>query len=197
MADDKFPSSIVSILDGMRDEYWQELTESAATPQELLECVLFRLGNELFAFETPFASEVIRMPKLVKVPRLTGVFAGVFNLHGEITLAIDICPLLGLPPSLPGKSSRLLIVKSPLFKTGILTDAVLEVTDLSFSSFSPSCNNDGNLPAPFIRGEFQANSVTIKLLDISCLLNSPEIIINQTSLFGEELISEIGTEHDS
>lgn len=198
MGEADFPAgSIASILDGMRDEYWQGVTETETAFQESLECILFRLGNELFAFETPFAAEVLRMPRLVKIPKVTGIFAGAFNLRGEITLAIDIAPLLGLPSTLPGNSSRLLIVKSPLFKTGLITDAVLEVTDLSMDTLSPPASDTDSPPSPLIRGELVVNDTKVKLLDISRLMNSPEIIINQTSLYGEDINSGTGTSHDS
>jgi len=88
---------IQSILTEMREEYWQGLAETEAASEERLECVTFRLGGETYAFETIYAAEVIRLPKLVKLPRVQEIIVGVFNLRGEIMATIDIRPLLGLP----------------------------------------------------------------------------------------------------
>src|SRR5512133_592728 len=93
---------IRTILGKMREEYWQGLADEDAAEEELLECLVFVLGGERYAFETQYACEVIRIPKLVRVPAVQSLISGIFNLRGEITAAMDIRPMLGLPqPVLP------------------------------------------------------------------------------------------------
>ena len=97
---------IRSILNEMQQEYWQGLSEKVEVQEELLECITFTLGEEEYAFETSFASEVIRVPKLVKLPGSNKLIVGIFNLRGEIIAAMDIRPLLGIPaPALTAPSA--------------------------------------------------------------------------------------------
>lgn len=187
--------NITAILEGMREEYWQALREAEEPPQEMLECIVFNLGGELFACEMAYASEVIKVPKLVKVPRTEGIFAGAFNLRGEILLAVDIRPLLALPSPPLTKSARILVVKSQKFKTGLITDMVYEVTELSYNSFTPLPEETNASRAAFVRGQLCANSNYLNLLDIQQLLNSPEIVINQNRL--EELGGSSATGADN
>ncbi|HWI41039.1 MAG TPA: chemotaxis protein CheW, partial [Verrucomicrobiae bacterium] len=83
---------ITSILSEMREEYWKGLAEAEAKQEEAIECLVFSLGGESFAFETSHAAEVLRIPRLIRVPRAQEIISGIFNLRGEITAAIDIRP---------------------------------------------------------------------------------------------------------
>jgi len=80
----------------MRQEYEQGLAEKAEVQEELIECITFTLGGEEFAFETGYASEVIRVPKLVKLPGNSKLIIGVFNLRGEIIAPMELGPIFGL-----------------------------------------------------------------------------------------------------
>lgn len=164
-----------TILSQMRQEYWQGLAEEQTEAKELLECLVFLMGNERYAFETRYACEVIRMPKLVKVPAVQSLIAGIFNLRGEITAAMDIRPMLGLPQPESGASGRLVVVRSESFATGIITEATLGVQGLSLESFEPAATGRRQ----YVRGHFNDEQGAVILLDIEELLASPEIMVGE------------------
>jgi purine-binding chemotaxis protein CheW len=169
---------IRSILNDMRQEYWQGLSEITETQEELIECITFTLGGEGYAFETIYASEVIRVPKLVKLPGQTSVIVGVFNLRGEIIAAMDIRPLLGLAqPTLTG-AARIIIIKGKSFTTGILTEAVLGVHPLPLEKFEPVVKSVDASAREFLRGQINLGTEMSMLLDIARLLDSPALVIN-------------------
>ena len=167
---------IRTILDQMREEYWQALSEEEAEAREGLECLVFTLGGERFCFETQYASEVIRIPKLVRVPAVQSLITGIFNLRGEITAAMDIRPMLGLPQPEIGGAGRILVVKSDQFASGILVEAALGVQGLCFDSFEPAT---GGVRQQFNRGHFNTENGTIMLLDMEALLASPQIMVGE------------------
>jgi purine-binding chemotaxis protein CheW len=170
--------NIRTILSEMREEYWQGLAEQETEAKELLECLVFTLGGEQYAFETHYASEVIRIPKLVRVPAVQGLIVGIFNLRGEITAAMDIRTMLGLSqPEFTG-SGRILVVKSENFATGIIAEAALGVQELSFENFEPAATGL-SCTRRFIRGHFNAENGLIILLDLQALLASPEILVGE------------------
>ena len=122
---------------------------------------------------------MIRVPKLVRVPAVQSLIAGIFNLRGEITAAMDIRPMLGLPQPQIGAAGRILVVRSDSFATGILAEAALGVQGLSFESFEPAMAGGSEGRREFIRGHFNEEQGAIILLDIEALLASPEIMVGE------------------
>lgn len=168
---------IQTILTEMKEEYWQGLAETEAAHEERLECVTFVLGGETYAFETAHASEVLRMPKLVKLPRVQEIIVGVFNLRGEIVAAIDIRPLLGLPREPIGPSGRIIIIKSEKFATGLLTEGVKGVESLPVENFEPAIKSLAGTQREFIRGQIPCDGRLVMLLDVMKLMASSEIVV--------------------
>jgi len=170
---------ISTILSQMREEYWLGLAEEQAAAKETLDCLVFTLGGERYAFETQYACEVIRIPKLVRVPAVQSLIAGIFNLRGEITAAMDIRPMLGLAqPGLEG-TGRILVVRSDSFATGILTEAAHGVHGLDLDCFEPAAAALSGGRPHFVRGHFNQEQGPVMLLDMAALLASPEIMVGE------------------
>ncbi|MBJ6800121.1 chemotaxis protein CheW [Geomonas propionica] len=166
---------IRTILTQMREEYWQALAEEESEAKEMLECLVFTLGGKRYAFETHYACEVIRVPKLVRVPAVQSLIRGIFNLRGEITAAIDIRPMLGVPQPEIGATGRILVVRAENFATGILVEAAHGVQGLCFDCFEPVAAGSG-VKAQFIRGHFNLEEGSVILLDMEALLAAPELV---------------------
>jgi purine-binding chemotaxis protein CheW len=169
---------IRSILEDMRQEYWQGLSEKAEAHEELIECITFTLGGEEYAFETSYASEVIRVPKLVKLPGNSKLIAGVFNLRGEIIAAIDIRPMLCISEPALTSLARIIVIKGKSFTTGILTEAVLGVHSLPLGMFEPVVKSVDHSAREFMRGQINRDGQMSMLLDIERLLDSPALVVN-------------------
>ena len=170
--------NIDGILREMRDEYWQGLDAVEEVAEEQLECVTFALGGETYAFETIYAAEVLRIPRLVKIPKVQELIVGVFNLRGEIVAAMDIRPLLGLPPSTFGPTGRIIVVKGEKFNTGILVESVKGVAALPLDSFEVAVKSLSGAQRDYLRGQLQLPDGLVILLDIKRLLGAPEIVVN-------------------
>jgi purine-binding chemotaxis protein CheW len=168
-----------SILEEMRQEYWQGLAEATEVQEDLVECLVFSLGGELYAFETSYATEVIRVPKLVKVPGAQELIEGIFNLRGEITAAMDIRPLLGLPRAGLTPLARIIVVKGGRFTTGILTEGVHGVTALPLGQFEPVARSVEAGTREYLRGQVKLDGQMVMLLDIARLLESPVVVVDQ------------------
>ncbi len=164
---------ISAILSQMREEYWQGLAEEEPAPKELLECLVFTLAGASYAFETRHACEVIRIPKLARVPAVPSLITGIFNLRGEIAAAMDIRPLLGLPQPPIGAAGRILVVKAKSFATGIVAEAASGVQGLCLENFQAELGEAGR---PFLKGQFLHQDGAIMLIDMEALLASPEIM---------------------
>ncbi|HJV66569.1 MAG TPA: chemotaxis protein CheW [Geomonas sp.] len=170
---------IRTVLSKMRDEYWQGLADEESVTEELLECLVFGLGGERYAFETQYACEVIRVPRLVRVPAVQEMIAGIFNLRGEITAAVDVRPMLGLKQPELGATARVIVVRSDSFATGILAESALGVQGLSFERFEPVLHGGTGGGQQYVRGHFNDEDGAIVLLDLQALLSSPELVVGE------------------
>jgi purine-binding chemotaxis protein CheW len=171
---------IRTILDEMRQEYWQGLAEVAQTQDEQLECLTFTLGGELYAFETTFASEVIRIPKLIRVPKVQSIVVGIFNLRGEIIAAMDVRSLLALPLLPLTSEARLIVLRAENFTTAIMAETVQGVVSFSFDMFEPVVKSVDTTAREFIRGHINRDGKMAMLLDMARLLESPALIVNHS-----------------
>jgi purine-binding chemotaxis protein CheW len=169
---------IRTILNEMKEEYWQGLSEKAEVQEDLLECVAFILGGETYAFETIYASEVIRVPKLIRVPGVKGLITGIFNLRGEIIAAMDIRSLLGLPVAPLGDAARIIVIKGESFTTGIIVESVLGVHPLPLDQFEAVAKSVDPSAREFLRGQISLEGSMTILLDLKRLLSSPALVVD-------------------
>lgn len=169
---------IRSILEEMRQEYWQGLSAKSEVQEEFLECITFKLGEEVYAFASSFAAEVIRVPKLIKVPGVQELIVGIFNLRGEIIAAMDIRPLLGIATLPLSAAARVIVIKSDGFTTGILTETVLGVHPFPLAMFEAVVKSVTPAAREFIKGQMNQNGEMSILLDIHKLLASPQLVVN-------------------
>lgn len=172
---------IRSILAEMREEYWHGLSAKAEVQEEFLECITFTLGGETYAFGTDYAAEVIRVPKLVRVPGVQELIVGIFNLRGEIIAAMDIRPLLGLTAPPLTAAARVIVIKGKGFTTGILTEAVLGVHPLPLGMFEPVVKSVSAAAREFLRGQINRDGEVSILLDIERLLAAPQLVVEHQS----------------
>lgn len=169
---------IDSILEEMREQYWQELAVEETERHEETEFVTFTMGGETFAFESTCAAEVIRVPKLVRIPRAHHLVAGIFNLRGVITAAMDLRPFLQLQQPPLGDSSRIIVLKSDRFNTGILVEGVRGVEPFPPEA-EPVVKTLSPLQREFIRGQVAKGEEIILLLDMTALLASHHLLVDQ------------------
>ncbi len=179
MADNR-SYDIRSILNEMRQEYWQGLAEVAQIQEEQLECLTFTLGGELYAFETSYAAEVIRVPKLVRVPGVQTIIIGIFNLRGEIIAAMDIRSMLAIQMPAITPDARLIVIRATNFTTAILADTVQGVVSFSLGMFEPVVKSVESSARELIRGQVNHDGKMAMLLDMAKLLESPALVVNHS-----------------
>ena len=169
---------IRSILNEMQEEYWQGLSEKTEVQEDLLECITFIMGGETYAFETNYASEVIRVPKLIRVPGVKGLITGIFNLRGEIIAAMDIRSLLGLQAVPLDNAARIIVIKGEIFTTGIIVESVRGVHPLPLDQFQAVVKSVDPAAREFLRGQISIAGDMTVLLDLKRLLASQTLIVD-------------------
>ena len=97
--------------------------ESSPGTQPARACVV-ALEGQRFAIEVRYAREVVALEEYTIVPLAPGYLLGVANLRGAIVPLIDVRPLLGLAPAMPGREIRVLLAEADGLQMGFLIDRV-------------------------------------------------------------------------
>lgn len=122
-------------------------TETQLTTSSLKEesqLVTFLLKDEEFGFDIMSVQEIIRVPKMAKVPRTPPFVDGIANLRGVVLPIIDMRTRFGMDRAEETDRTRVLVIDIGGVKTGLRVDRVKQVTRVLRSDIEP--------PPPAIRG---------------------------------------------
>jgi purine-binding chemotaxis protein CheW len=93
--------------------------------------VTFMLKDEEFGFDIMSVQEIIRPPKLSKVPRTPTYVQGIANLRGVVLPVIDMRPRFGMEHAEETDGTRVLVIDVEGVKIGLRVDRVKQVTNVS------------------------------------------------------------------
>ncbi len=99
--------------------------------------VTFLLNDEEFGFDIMSVQEIIRLPKLAKVPRTPPYVDGIANLRGVVLPVIDMRTRFGMERAPETDRTRVLVVDINGVKTGLQVDRVKQVTSVLRSEIEP------------------------------------------------------------
>jgi purine-binding chemotaxis protein CheW len=99
--------------------------------------VTFLLGEEEFGFDIMSVQEIIRVPKLARVPRTLDYVEGIANLRGAVLPIIDTRKRFGMERIDETDRTRVLIIDNNGVRTGLRVDQVKQVTRVSNSHIEP------------------------------------------------------------
>src|SRR3984957_6293391 len=89
--------------------------------------VTFLLKDEEFGFDIMTVQEIIRLPKMAKVPRTPAYVDGIANLRGVVLPVVDMRTRFGMERAEETDRTRVLVVDIDGVKTGLRVDRVKEV----------------------------------------------------------------------
>jgi chemotaxis signal transduction protein len=105
-----------------------ETTQTSAGLKDESQLVTFLLNEEEFGFDIMSVQEIIRPPKMAKVPRTPVYVDGIANLRGVVLPVIDMRKRFGMERTEETDRTRVLVVDIDGVKTGLRVDRVKQVT---------------------------------------------------------------------
>ena len=126
-----------------------EQTTIASGQKDESQLVTFYLGDEEFGFDIMSVQEIIRQPKLSRIPMAPAYVEGIANLRGMVLPIIDTRTRFGMPRVEDTDRTRVLVVDVDGNKTGLRVDRVRQVTRVLQSETQP--------PPPVIREGMNSN----------------------------------------
>lgn len=139
----------------------------------------FMLGRERYAMPTEHIREVIRFSSLTEVPMVPDFLRGVINLRGAVVPVIDLALRLGLPLTVHGKRTCVVILEFPrgaeTMRIGVLVDVVHAVFDLASDQIGPPPAGSAPAAAHFTSGLLDLDGDAVIALDIARVLDLDEL----------------------
>jgi chemotaxis signal transduction protein len=120
-----------------------QTAQDRTASKEESQLVTFLLKDEEFGFDIMSVQEIIRLPKMAKVPRSPEYVEGIANLRGVVLPIIDMRPRFGMERTEETDRTRVLVVDIDGVKTGLRVDRVNQVTHV--------LRSDVEAPPPSIR----------------------------------------------
>jgi purine-binding chemotaxis protein CheW len=115
----------------------ESLTASGKGAKEETQLVTFLLKDEEFGFDIMSVQEIIRLPKMAKVPRTPPYVDGIANLRGVVLPIIDVRSRFGMDRAEETDRTRVLVIDIHGTKTGLRVDRVKQVTRVSRGEIEP------------------------------------------------------------
>jgi len=114
-----------------------EKTTTASAEKDESQLVTFYLGEEEFGFNIMSVQEIIRQPKLSRIPMAPDYVEGVANLRGMVLPIIDTRTRFGMARTEDTDRTRVLVVDVDGNKTGLRVDRVRQVTRVLQQQMEP------------------------------------------------------------
>ena len=156
-----------------RAELLSQAPQESLQATDVLEVIQFRIGRELYAIETRFVEEVIRISDITAIPDSAEILLGVMNLRGEILAVMDIGLLLHSAIEDHDRSS-IMVLGEHRTEFGVTVDAVTEVTSIRVSDVHPPMKHEDQSDS-LIRG---VTADSLMVLDGTALLEDERLHIN-------------------
>ncbi|MGA2144069.1 MAG: chemotaxis protein CheW [Bryobacteraceae bacterium] len=115
----------------------KETLQSSGGLKDESQLVTFLLKDEEFGFDIMSVQEIIRLPKMAKVPRTPAHVDGIANLRGVVLPVIDMRTRFGMERAQETDRTRVLVVDIDGVKTGLRVDRVKQVTRVLRSEIEP------------------------------------------------------------
>jgi purine-binding chemotaxis protein CheW len=130
--------------------------------------VIFSCGGVRYAFYGSNIREILPPHEISWVPGLPAHIPGLINVRGDIESVVDIRPFLDGGSADPARCFIAIGVHGGV-RTGILIDAVEDVTDVALSAIRPPLAQLG-AAQELVAGELEHERGLVILLDIEKLL---------------------------
>lgn len=151
-------------------------TISEATGVQPGKYLTLLLDGESYAISVRIVREIIRLPRITRVPELPAYVSGVINLRGRVIAVLDLRAQLGLSAATSERTC--VIVISARFsqggasQLGLVVDAVEEVLNITADEIAPPPEFGRSIDARYLRGLAKLKGKVTMLLDLEGVIGA-------------------------
>lgn len=138
--------------------------------------IVVKIGNEQYGIDISYVDNIVRMQKIIRVPKAQYYFKGVINLRGVIVPVMSIRLKMQLEDDKFNNRSRIIILKMDQALIGIIVDEVKEVVTLENANIEKVAYDSKDEKISYINGIGKHDGELISLLDINSVIIEKELV---------------------
>ena len=132
----------------------------------------FKIMDGQYAIPVLEVQEVVKPQKVTPVPLGPAYVDGLINLRGQIVTAINLRVMFGLPRNENAESSYMnIIVRSGDGLYALVVDEIMDVMDISNTTFEETPDMIDDKLKDYIRGVFKLEKKLLTLLNLDKILD--------------------------
>lgn len=143
------------------------------------------LGAEVFAIPVSLVREILDYRNSFHIPEGPEYLNGLIDVRGRGTPVIDLRLKLGLPKTVPGPATRIMVVDVPLgnrvLSLGLVADRVLEVVNFTASQIENAPDVGIAWPSDYIAGVARRDTGFVVLFNLPKLLAAAEAVLTSAT----------------
>jgi purine-binding chemotaxis protein CheW len=148
--------------------------ENSYTTQQI---VCFKINNEEYGIDILNVQEILKIPKVTKLPRSADYIIGVFDLRGKVIPIIDLSRRFGLSKDRSNEARRAIVVDIKSKRIGLAIDAVSHVVKIEGKDIEPPPPILKGISGKYIVGIAKLADGFVILLDINQILLPEELSV--------------------
>lgn len=133
----------------------------------------FQVGEEQYAVPVANVTEIVRLQRSFGIPDVPSFIRGVINLRGKVIPLLDVRARFGLERTDLNDLTVVVVLEVGDTATGLIVDAVSEVTEILPANVEPrpAWRGGGGARGAMIRGIGKRGENVSFLLDVGALLD--------------------------
>lgn len=152
------------------DDQKRDFSLNRPVKHDTTQFIVTQLGGEQYGIDIKYISNIIRMSKITRVPKVPNYIKGVINVRGVVIPTISLRLKMGLPEDEVTKKTRIIILTLEQHESiGVLVDEVKEVVTLDEEHIE-RMGYEKDEKERFLSGVGKADGKLISLLDITSVL---------------------------
>lgn len=152
------------------DDQKRDMSLNPPAKRDTTQFIVTQLGGEQYGIDIKYISNIIRMSKITRVPKVPDYIKGVINVRGVVIPTISLRLKMGLPEDEVTKKTRIIILTLEQHESiGVLVDEVKEVVTLDEDHIE-RMGYEKDDKERFLSGVGKADGKLISLLDITSVL---------------------------
>ena len=131
----------------------------------------FSLGGARLVAQMGQVDELLKLPKLTKLPGVQSWVLGVANIRGRLLPIIDLHQFLKLPATVPSNQWRVLVVEHEDVVAGLLVEQSLGIQYFSEDVFEVGLGQELEGIGPYVKGAFRHSGRLYHAIDLGAILS--------------------------
>jgi purine-binding chemotaxis protein CheW len=144
---------------------------SPGVPGGSLRLVCFELRGQELALPIADVRETLPVPPITRVFLVPACVAGVFSLRGDIVPVLDLGVLIGLPATVIGDDSKIVVVDHAAGVAGVVVDRLRDLRTVEAPLDAPPANLAAEV-AGLLLGVVATSTGSVRVLDARAVLTA-------------------------